>query len=152
MKRTLLCRLNALAWSCLGKIPAATSPVEVTASDGTTELVIAARPAGHVQLEPGGIPAMFFSPLELQVVELLVGASTMKQVTIGRKCGQTDGSGQASVYIRDVLRNLRDRGILDHDDDGFRLQADAQVAAQKWGIGRTVPAPMGADGMERQDV
>lgn len=129
------CKLNALAWVCLSKLPGVPDgQVEVKADDGTTELVILARPAGHVQLEPDGIPSVFFSSLELQVVELLVGAGKMKQVMIGRKTGQTAGDGQANLFIRDVLRNLRERSVLDHDDDGFSLTPDALACAQKWGI------------------
>lgn len=121
-RHRLRCRLQSLAWQVLGRLrrPPA-KPIRVTASiDGAEVVLIARRPGAAEAATDGPSWAAMFLSAESRLILEAIGTGSAKGAAIARRTGMQDSNGQANAKLRSLIQDLVARGILDHDDEGYR--------------------------------
>jgi hypothetical protein len=134
-RRALVLQVRKWVLTILGKLPEVIDPVSVTEQCEGLEVTLIVGPENATASAtlPAAFSQLFFSPLERLIVEKL-GDKPVKQIMIARAVGMVEASDErkAKIELRMVLNNLVSRGIVEADEDGYRLAEAFRGIAHHW--------------------
>lgn len=123
LRRRIRAAAKAQAYSLIATLPAIPdAPITTTASDGETQVKVTVLPKGVTEDTggaPEGVAGVFFSPLEMAIVNALklAGDTALSGKVLAKRVSQP-----YATPLKLILRNLKDRKVLAHlRGEGYRL-------------------------------